>query len=147
MKASEWVEDACRHRRIPVHTCIVPQVCISAWLPFQPCGRAKICCAPASPPTPCQPHTKLTKNEHVYLQKRLKADEFFLLPVVTCKGRLWARPANASFAHQIPTLSLPNFVLVSCHGEKSHPLFRASAIAADEGQLLSKMDWFVLSCC
>lgn len=41
------------------------------------------------------------KNEHENLQEILKEDEFFLLPGVTCKGRLWARPVNASFAHQI----------------------------------------------
>lgn len=90
------------------------------------------------------PTQRYMKNKHENLQQILKADGFFLLPLVTCKGRLWVRPLNASFAHQ--NLQFCHFVLGSCHGVKSHPLLRASAIAADEGQLLSKMDWLVLSC-
>lgn len=51
------------------------------------------------------PTQRYMKNEHENLEQILKADEFFLPPVVTCKGRLWARPVSASFAHQIPKLS------------------------------------------
>lgn len=41
---------------------------------------------------------------------------------------------------------LPNFVLVGCHGEKSHPPLRAAVITADEGQLPSRIDQLALSC-
>lgn len=43
------------------------------------------------------------------------------------------------------TLSLPNFVLVGCWGQKSHPLLRDPTTAADEGRLPFKTHWLVLS--
>lgn len=65
-KAAGWVEDACRHGRIPVHICIAPPglhfrlaalAVAGKAASAQVWGRARVCRACISPPTHCHPHT------------------------------------------------------------------------------------------